>query len=288
MYTLGFPFRPWAGRQGDRRRRRDPRLCRGDGARVRHRPAHPLRPPGDAARTGRRPRRAGRSRPRRGRRRSAHLRASSISAAAITITTRATGRDWPGEEIFAGRIVHPQFWPEDLDYAGKRVVVIGSGATAVTLVPALAETGGARDDAAALADLHRRAPVEDAHRRAGCSACCQPGRRRGDPLEERAARHASSSSARAEAAGEGAGDCCSRWVREQLPPATTSSRHFTPRYNPWDQRLCLVPDGDLFAAISDGKVSIVTGAIERFTRDRDRARRRARRSRPTSSSPPPA
>ena len=77
--------------------------------------------------------------------------------------------EFPGIERFAGAIVHPQHWPEDLDYAGKRVVVIGSGATAVTLVPAMAETRGARDDAPALADLRRLAARPRTRSRTGCA-----------------------------------------------------------------------------------------------------------------------
>ncbi len=89
-------------------------------------------------------------------------------AAATTATTRATRPSSPGLERFAGEVVHPQYWPEDLDYAGKRVVVIGSGATAVTLVPALAERGRARDDAAALAELRARAPERATRSPRGC------------------------------------------------------------------------------------------------------------------------
>ena len=82
--------------------------------------------------------------------------------------------DFAGRERFSGEIVHPQHWPEDLDYAGKRVVVIGSGATAVTLVPAMAGDGRARDDAAALADAtSSRCPAEDPIANASCAACCR-------------------------------------------------------------------------------------------------------------------
>ena len=99
--------------------------------------------------------------------------ASSSRAPATTATTRATRRDFEGIERFAGEIVHPQHWPEDLDYAGKRVVVIGSGATAVTLVPAMAERGRARDDAPALAELRRLAARRGPARRRCCAARCR-------------------------------------------------------------------------------------------------------------------
>ena len=94
--------------------------------------------------------------------------------------------EFAGVERFDGQIVHPQHWPEDLDYAGKRVVVIGSGATAVTLVPALAETRRARDDAAALAELRRVAARRRPDRQASCAACFRRSRLRGRALEERA------------------------------------------------------------------------------------------------------
>ena len=174
--------------------------------------------------------------------------------------------EWPGEADFRGRIVHPQFWPEDLDIAGKSIVVIGSGATAVTLVPALAET------AAQVTMLQRSptyivaAPVAGRARPLASAPAAAQARRHGDPLEERAARHLLLL-ARPQAAGPGAGSCCSGWRARALPPGYDVERDFAPRYNPWDQRLCLVPDGDLFAAMKAGKVAVVTDAIERFTAD---------------------
>ena len=143
-----------------------------------------LRPPRPRAPRGRPRTPAGRSRPRAGRRSRA---TSSTSAAATTATTRATCRSSPDVERSPGRIVHPQFWPEDLDYAGKRVVVIGSGATAVTLVPALAERGRARDDAPALADVHPLDPVGGRDRQRAAAAARRPPRVRDHALEERRA-----------------------------------------------------------------------------------------------------
>jgi cation diffusion facilitator CzcD-associated flavoprotein CzcO len=171
--------------------------------------------------------------------------------------------DWPGAARFAGPIVHPQSWPADLDYAGKRVVVIGSGATAVTLVPALARQAAhvtmlqrspsyivtlpARDK---IADwLRQKLPAKIAHRLARWKNIAlnifffQLSRRKPAVMIKRIL--------------DGA--------RAQLGPDYDIATHFTPRYNPWDQRLCLVPDGDLFKAIRRGAASIETGVIESFT-----------------------
>ena len=147
-------------REGDRRRAVDPRLRARDGARAtastrqirfRHRVERAAWSSGRRA-LDRRGASADASEPR-----ALHVQLPASCAAATTTTTTATRRSSRASSAFAGRIVHPQNWPDDLDYAGKRVVVIGSGATAVTLVPEMAKTRRARDDAAALADLHRLA-----------------------------------------------------------------------------------------------------------------------------------
>lgn len=174
---------------------------------------------------------------------------------------------FPGREDFAGRIVHPQFWPDDLDYAGKRVVVIGSGATAVTIVPAMAETAahvtmlqrtptwmGARPSKDAVANwLRKLLPEQLAYKltrakNIGLHAFLFK-RMRSRP--------------------EKAGAYLRKKAQEALGPAW-SEKDFTPPYNPWEQRLCLVPDGDLFRTIREGRASVVTGAIERFEKDRIR------------------
>ncbi|WP_308257576.1 flavin-containing monooxygenase [Pseudonocardia lacus] len=166
-----------------------------------------------------------------------------------------------GLDDFAGRFVHPQFWPADLDHAGKRVVVIGSGATAVTLVPAIAETAAnvtmlqrspsyvaALPGVDGFADLaRRRLPAALAHRLvrakniALTQAFYQLARRR--PKQVRKALR----------------DLALRF----LEPAAVDE-HFTPAYDPWDQRLCVAPDGDFYRAIRDGKASVVTRRIARF------------------------
>jgi monooxygenase len=168
-----------------------------------------------------------------------------------------------GRERFRGQIVHPQHWPEELDYAGKRVVVIGSGATAVTLVPALAK------DAAQVTMLQRsptyivsvpsRDAIANALRRVlpthvayaitrrknvGLQSLVYKLARRWPGLVRGAIRFG---------------------VKRQLPDGYAIDTHFRPRYDPWDQRLCAVPDGDLFSAISKGRATIVTDRISSFT-----------------------
>jgi monooxygenase len=171
--------------------------------------------------------------------------------------------EFAGGERFEGRIVHPQHWPEDLDYANKRVVVIGSGATAVTLVPAMAER-------AAHVTMLQRSPGY---------IVAQPARdglavRLNQFLPARLAypiirwKHVMLTMVSYE---------LSRWrprlmkrlirkgVQSQLPAGYDVDTDFSPSYEPWDQRLCLVPDADLFAAIRNGGASIVTATVETFT-----------------------
>jgi monooxygenase len=171
--------------------------------------------------------------------------------------------EFPGTERFAGRIVHPQKWTEDIDYAGKRVVVIGSGATAVTLVPELAKK-------AAHVTMLQRSPTY---------VVARPSE---DDMANRLRRFLPSMLAYG----------ITRWkrvllqmyffnlcrrkpahakklilggVRAYLGPDYDVDKHFTPRYNPWEQRMCLVPDGDLFYAIRAKRASVVTDQIETFT-----------------------
>src|SRR4051794_5349061 len=170
-----------------------------------------------------------------------------------------------GVEEFAGTVVHPQFWPEDLDYAGKRVVVIGSGATAVTIIPAMAET------AASVTMLQRSPsymlalPAEDPLH-ALLKRLIGPRRayrftRRKNVFIQRAVYRLSQRYPRfmrrvlmADA-------------KRRLPKGYDVEKHFNPTYDPWDQRMCIVPDGDLYETISAGQASIVTDRIDRFTRE---------------------
>jgi len=171
--------------------------------------------------------------------------------------------DFAGVDSFAGRIVHPQHWPADLDYAGKKVVVIGSGATAVTLVPEMAKT-------ASHVTMLQRSPTYVVSR----------------PAEDGIANWLRAKLPAMTAYG------ITRWknvlmqmlffniarkkpektkaqlielVREHLGPDYDVATHFTPSYNPWDQRLCLVPDADLFDSLKSGAASVVTDHIETFT-----------------------
>jgi monooxygenase len=171
--------------------------------------------------------------------------------------------DFEGTERFAGRIVHPQHWPEDLDYAGKRVVVIGSGATAVTLVPAMAEQ-------AAQVTMLQRSPTyivslpgEDPiagvlHKVLPKKAVYWVVRWKNVLLQMLVFQL---SRRRPQAVKK----MVRRGVERALPAGYDIDKHFTPRYNPWDQRMCLVPNGDLFEAIRAGSAEIVTDTIETFT-----------------------
>ena len=169
---------------------------------------------------------------------------------------------FPGQDDFAGQVVHPQHWPEDLDYAGKRVVVIGSGATAVTLVPAMAPDAGH-------VTMLQRSPTY---------ILSAPGR---DPIAQRLQRLPERFAypiVRWKSILIALGsyqlsrkrpDVLRGFIRKntikQLPPEIDVDTHFKPTYDPWDQRLCLVPDGDLFKALRGGTASIVTDTIETFT-----------------------
>ncbi len=170
--------------------------------------------------------------------------------------------DYPGIETFGGRFVHPQQWPEDLDYAGKRVVVIGSGATAVTLIPAMAE------QTAHITMLQRSpsyvysVPMSDKVGEALAKVLPQrwlyPLTRRRNIFLQRSIYKLSRRFPQQMKA------LLLRGVRKQIGDGV-DMRHFTPRYMPWDERLCAVPDGDLFKAIRAGQASVVTDHIERFT-----------------------
>ncbi|WP_121254180.1 flavin-containing monooxygenase [Nocardioides ferulae] len=169
---------------------------------------------------------------------------------------------FPGQDDFRGELVHPQSWPEDLDHTDKRVVVIGSGATAITLVPAMAERAahvtmlqrsptyvlsrpGSDPVARALSRLPQRVtyPVVRWKNILQAVAFYQLSQRRPEVVK------------RLIRAG----------TRKQLPAGVDVDVHFRPSYNPWDQRLCFVPDGDLFRAMRRGRASVVTDTIETFT-----------------------
>src|SRR5262249_4476723 len=171
--------------------------------------------------------------------------------------------EFKGIDRYEGLVVHPQHWPEQLDYAGKRVVVIGSGATAVTLVPAMAEQAGhvtmVQRSPTYMAALPSRDAIADALRRwLPATLAYQLVRWKNVLLGAffyRLSRRRPETMKR----------LLRKNVAAQLPEGYDVSTHFGPRYKPWDQRMCLVPDADLFKAITAGRVSMATGEIETFT-----------------------
>ena len=171
--------------------------------------------------------------------------------------------DLPGIAEYRGRVVHPQKWTEDIDYAGKRVVVIGSGATAMTLVPALAKQ-------AAHVTMLQRSPtyvmslpsedrVAEGLKRLLPRQIAHSATRWKNVLMANAFYNVSKkypAPVRRFLLGN---------VKKAIGQTIDVDTHFTPRYQPWDQRLCLIPDGDLYQALNTGKASVVTDHIDRFT-----------------------
>lgn len=170
---------------------------------------------------------------------------------------------FPGVETFRGRFVHPQHWPPNLDYAGKKVVVIGSGATAVTLVPAMAETAThvtmLQRSPTYILDLPNHDPLADLIRR------CLPERAALRLIRWKNIAISLGIYYLARRAPQFMRSKLREGTIKNLPKGYDVDKHFNPRYAPWDQRLCLVPDADLFRAISSGKASIVTGHIDTFS-----------------------
>jgi cation diffusion facilitator CzcD-associated flavoprotein CzcO len=171
--------------------------------------------------------------------------------------------EFPGAERFRGEFVHPQQWPEGLDYTGKKVVVIGSGATAVTLVPAMAPTAKhvtmLQRSPSYVLSLPQHDPVAGLLRRIFPIRAALRLVRWKNILINIAIYQISrlSPSHMRRMLRDGAA--------KDLPPGYEVDKHFNPRYQPWDQRLCLIPDSDLYKAISSGRASIVTDEIETFT-----------------------
>src|ERR671914_761676 len=171
--------------------------------------------------------------------------------------------DFPGVERFGGRVVHPQFWTDDVDFAGKRVVVVGSGATAVTLVPAMAETAEhvtmLQRSPSYVLSLPAEDPIANLARRFLPAKLAYSIVRWKNVLLTMLVFQLSRRRPRAMKA------LIRKGLENRLPPGYDIDTHFKPRYNPWDQRMCLVPDGDLFEAICAGHATIVTDQIETFT-----------------------
>ncbi|MDA8789440.1 NAD(P)/FAD-dependent oxidoreductase [Pseudomonadales bacterium] len=171
--------------------------------------------------------------------------------------------DFEGVENFKGQVIHPQFWPENLDYAGKKVVVIGSGATAVTLVPAMT-------DKAAHVTMLQRSPTY--------MASLPSEDKMANALRRKLPKKLAYSITRTQKVLFGAGffkmarsrpdmvkNLLLKGVGMQLKDKSLVKKHFTPTYNPWDERLCAVTDGDMFKGINNGDISVVTDHIEQFT-----------------------
>jgi cation diffusion facilitator CzcD-associated flavoprotein CzcO len=171
----------------------------------------------------------------------------------------------PGEASFAGPVIHPQQWPEGLDYTGKRVVIIGSGATAVTLVPAMA--GQARH-----VTMLQRSPSY-LYPRASQDAIINALRAVFPEKIAYALGRLKNTTMQvynflmARAFPQFVGNAVVKLVRERLPAGFDVEKHFRPSYGPWVQRVCLVPDDDFFQAIQAGKASVVTDSITALTPD---------------------
>ena len=174
--------------------------------------------------------------------------------------------DFPGLDEYQGQVIHPQHWPEGLDTSGKRVVVIGSGATAVTLVPALVEEGAEK------VTMLQRSPTYVVSRPARDSIANALRRILPEKWAYAITRWKNVTLQgfmyrRTRRVPEKVKALLLKGVRKQLGPDYDVERHFTPRYNPWDQRLCLVPDGDLFRVLRSGQADVVTEQIDRITAD---------------------
>jgi monooxygenase len=171
--------------------------------------------------------------------------------------------EFEGRERFRGQIVHPQHWPEDLDYRGKNVVIIGSGATAVTLIPAMAETAGHVTMLQRSPSYIVPVPSEDTIANALRKLL---GKKRGYAIARRKNIAKQRSIYRFSQTHPAAARRLIRYLNaKQLPKGYPVDEHFKPAYNPWDQRMCAVPDADMFAAIRNGDASVVTDRIDTFT-----------------------
>lgn len=178
---------------------------------------------------------------------------------------KANEPDLPGREDFEGRIVHPQYWPADLDYTGQRVVVLGSGATAVTLLPSLAEKAASvtmlQRTPTYVFPLPERSPIVGPLRRL-------LGKQRAHEMARRIHIRFQATQYALFRRFPRAGRAFIRAVaKRNLPDGYPVDVDFNPPYNPWDQRLCVVPDADLYKAISAGRASVVTDTIDHLSAD---------------------
>ena len=170
---------------------------------------------------------------------------------------------FPGRERFEGQVVHPQQWPEELDVDGRRVVVVGSGATAFTLVPALVDRGAdvtmLQRTPSWVTALPRRDRVREVVR------TMLPGRVGDDVVRYKNVLLSLAFYQLSRRRPEAARALLTRGAQRALGSHEMAGRHFTPDYDPWDQRLCVVPDGDLFRVLREGRAHVVTDTIETFT-----------------------
>ncbi len=173
--------------------------------------------------------------------------------------------EFAGRDDFEGTIIHPQHWPQDLDYAGKKIVIIGSGATAITLIPALAKSGAGN------VTMLQRSPTY-----IGTLPEIDPFTvRMNKTLPEKPAYVVNRWKSIIFQSGQYQisrrfpnfmRKTLMTMAKRRLPEGYDVEKHFGPRYNPWDERLCLAPNGDLFRTIKKGKADVVTDTIERFTK----------------------
>ncbi len=264
MYTLGYPFRPW-----------DDDLSIAPGERIRSYIKETAREHGVDAkvRFGRRVRSARwSSREARWELEVAGQGEGVLERYSARFLLFCTGYyryeegftpELPGLSSYGGTVIHPQHWPEDLDCTGKRVIVVGSGATAVTLVPALAQRGAQvtmlQRTPTYILSLPERDPIARRLRaRLPRGLAYRLVRAKNILLTIGSFQLARRRPALAKA-------LIRKGLERQLPAGFPIDEHFRPPYQPWDQRLCLVPDGDLFRALADGSAQVVTDRIERFT-----------------------
>jgi cation diffusion facilitator CzcD-associated flavoprotein CzcO len=264
MFTLGFPFRPWAGREaisGGReilRYLRETAIAYGVDKEIEyHRRVKSARWSSDDARWTVT---------------IEHTDTGAVSERTCGFLYLCSGYyrydegytpGWPGQQDYEGLLVHPQQWPSELDLTGKNVLVIGSGATAVTMVPALAETAAKvtmlQRSPSYVLSLPGTDPIDELIRKIfpqdlGYRVVRWKNARMGTLIYNFCQKHP----VRARA-------MLRKSAIKQLPAGYDVDTHLKPVYDPWDQRMCLVPDGDFFAAIKSGKAEIVTDHIETFT-----------------------
>jgi monooxygenase len=172
---------------------------------------------------------------------------------------------WPGMERFGGQIVHPLTWPQDLDYADKKVVVIGSGATAATLIPAMAANGAGHVTMLQRSPTYYIATPKTNEIAETLRSVDTPPEWTHEIVRRLVFKRSQEMAAQRERHPEAMRQWFIDQARQALPPGYDVDTHFTPAYPVWQQRVCRLPEGDLFTAISEGKASVVTDTIDAFT-----------------------